>query len=93
MANDKLNAEMVARIRSMPRGKYAVPAVAGGAVGAVVAGVVFGGVSSVALGALAGVATGILVVKVAVMVAEMTDEEDTRLEDLDKVLKNNGMEA
>ena len=91
MANDLLNAELVARIHSMPRGKYAAPAVAGGAVGAVVAGVVFGGVSSVALGALAGVVAGIMVVKVAVMVAEMTDEEDTRLEDLDKVLKNNGM--
>ena len=59
------------------KGKYTVAAVGGGVVGATVGGLVFGGLSSIALGFLAGVAGGIVVVKVAVKIAEMTDKPDT----------------
>lgn len=56
------------------KGKYTMAAVGGGAIGATVGGLVFGGLSSIALGFLAGVAGGIVVVKVAVKIAEMTDK-------------------
>ena len=56
------------------KGKYTAAAVGGGVIGATVGGIVFGGLSSIALGFLAGVAGGIVVVKVAVKIAEMTDK-------------------